>query len=108
MTQVNLFNKHDQRGPWGIVKDFFQIGIWQYLSDVLTVGAICQDVLYSEGMSTVVACWRIIFSEKMNVGKVGMPNQQSIYYDLTFSDKGVFSWYDVNCGMNFVEFIIWV
>ena len=46
-----------------------------FLSDVLTIGAICQDVLYSEGMSAVVTCWRRISSEKMNVGKAGMPNQ---------------------------------
>jgi len=53
--------------------------------------AVCQGVLYSEGMSAVVACLRRISSEKMNVGKAGMPNQQSIYYELIFSDKGVFS-----------------
>ena len=46
-----------------------------FLSDVLTAEAICQDVLYSEGKSIVVACWRKIFSEKINVGKAGMPNQ---------------------------------
>jgi len=42
----------------------------------------------------------------MNVGKAGMPNQKSTYYNLIF--KGVFSWYDVNCGMNSVVFIVWV
>ena len=76
MIQGNLFNKCDQRGPWGIVKDFFKVGIWiVFLSDVLIVRAVCQDVLYSEGMSAVVACWRRIFSDKMNVGEAGMPNQ---------------------------------
>ena len=39
--------------------------------DSISVGcvdrAICQDVLYSEGMSAAVACWRRISSDKMNV-----------------------------------------
>ena len=46
-----------------------------FLSDVLTVRAICQDVLYSEGMSAGVTCWRRIFSDKMNVG-----NAQSVVF----------------------------
>ena len=76
MIQGNLFKKRNQRRSWGIVKDFFEVGIWIVLpSDVLIGRAICQDVLHSEGMSAVVACGRRIFSEKMNVGKAGMPNQ---------------------------------
>ena len=27
MIQVNLFNKHNQRGSWSIVKDFFEVRI---------------------------------------------------------------------------------
>ena len=45
------------------------------ISVVCADRAICQDVLYSEGMSAVVVCSRRISSEKMNVGKAGMLNQ---------------------------------
>ena len=46
MIQGNLFNKRNQRGAWGVVKDFFEVGIRiVLLSDVLIDRAICQDVL---------------------------------------------------------------
>ena len=76
MIQGNLFNKRNQRGTWSIVEDFFEVRIWiVFLSDVLIGGAICQDVLYSEGKSAIVACGSRIFSDKMNMGEAGMPNQ---------------------------------
>ena len=68
----------------------------------------CQDVLYSEGKSAIVACGSRIFSDKMNVCEAGMPNQQSIDYNLIFSGKGKFRLNGVNCRMDFVEFIVWV